>query len=136
LTKKEIIEAMTVWNQAWDRHDLDGVMALFHEQVIFVNWTGGRVQGRAALRQAWEPWFANHGGFKFTPQDLFVDEAEQKVAYQWRLDWPCPEKGYAGQPERRFGMDIIHFRDGKIIGKFSYSQTTLEVAGQRLRLTP
>ena len=136
LTKDQIIKAMTAWNQAWDNHDLNGVMDLFHEEVTFVNWTGGKVQGREALRQAWEPWFANHGGFKFTPQDLFVDESEQKVAYQWQLDWPSLEKGRAGQPERRLGMDIIHFKDGKIIGKYSYSQTTLELEGQKVRLTP
>ena len=134
LSKAEIIRAMTAWNQAWDRHDLEGVMELFHEQVTFVNWTGGRVQGREALRQAWQPWFANHGGFIFKPQDLFVDEEEQKAAYQWQLSWPSQEKGHEGQPERRLGLDIIHFKDGKIIGKYSYSQTTLEVAGQRVRL--
>ena len=29
---------------AWNAHDLDGVMDLFHEGVVFENWTGGTAQ--------------------------------------------------------------------------------------------
>ena len=134
LSRKEIKEALGRWNQAWDRHDLDGVMDLFHEGVYFENWTGGKVQGKEPLRQAWKPWFENHGGFRFTGEDLFIDEAEQKVLYQWRLDWPSDEKGYEGRKERRRGLDVIHFRDGRIIYKSSYSKTTLEIEGKRVKL--
>jgi ketosteroid isomerase-like protein len=135
LTRKEIIEAMTQWGKAWDRHDLDGVMALFHENVLFDNWTGGQARGKQALREAWAPWFANHGGFRFTEEDTFVDEETQKVLYRWRLDWPSPEKGYQGRPESRRGVDVIHFEEGKIIQKLTYAKTTLEIGGKRVRLT-
>ena len=42
----EIEKLLKDWNRAWDRHDLDGVMQLFHEDVIFENWTGARAQGQ------------------------------------------------------------------------------------------
>jgi len=135
LTKKEIKDALTRWNQAWDNHDLDGVMALFHDEVLFENWTGGKAKGKEALRKAWEPWFKNHGGFRFTPEDTFIDEDEQKVLYRWQLDWPSMENGYAGKPERRRGVDVIHFQDGKIIQKLTYSKTTIEIDGERIRLS-
>ena len=133
-SKDEIKAAMTRWNQAWDEHDLDGVMELFHEDILFENWTGAKVRGKQALRQAWKPWFANHGGFRFSGEDIFIDEGEQKVLYQWQLDWPSGEKGYQGKHERRRGLDVIHFRDGKIIYKSTYSKTTLEIEGKRVRL--
>ncbi|MFH1756541.1 MAG: nuclear transport factor 2 family protein [Pseudomonadota bacterium] len=134
LSKEEIKAVLKKWSQAWDKHDLNGVMDLFHEDVLFENWTGGRARGQKALRQSWEPWFKNHGGFRFRAEDLFIDEAEQKVLYQWQLDWPSNEKGFEGKPERRRGLDVIHFRGGKIIGKFTYSKTTVEIDGKRVKL--
>lgn len=136
LSRGEIQLALAKWNHAWDEHDLEGVLDLFQEDVYFENWTGGRAQGKQALRQAWGPWFACHGGFRFIPEDTFIDEAEQKILFQWRLEWPSSEKGYQGKPERRRGLDVIHFKDGKIVYKSSYSKTTLEIEGRRVRLGP
>ena len=78
-TRREIFEALAAWQEAWDSHDLDGVMELFHEDVLFENWTGARVRGRENLRRAWAPWFMDHGDFRFTREDTFVDEAQQKA---------------------------------------------------------
>jgi ketosteroid isomerase-like protein len=135
LPRYEIKKLLEDWNQAWDRHDLEGVMSLFQEDIVFENWTGGTVQGKGALRQAWEPWFRNHGGFRFVGEDLFIDEAAQKVLYQWCLEWPSPEKGFEGKPEKRRGVDVIHFRQGKIHRKFTYAKTTLEIDGKRVKLS-
>jgi len=134
MTRDEIERAMEKWNRSWEEHDLDGVMRLFHEEIIFENWTSGKAKGKQALYQAWKPWSENHGGFRFASEDLFIDEREQKVLYQWRLEWPSPEKGYEGRLEQRRGLDVIHFRDGKIYRKYTYSKTTLEIDGQKVKL--
>ena len=135
LSREKISKAMAEWELAWNKHDLNGVMELFHEDVLFEHWHGAIVRGKEALHQAWTPWFENHGGFRFTTEDLFVDETEQKVLYRWQLDWPSSEKGYERRPERRRGVDVIHFRDGKIIQKLTYSKTTVEIDGARVRLS-
>ena len=134
LTRKEIETALLKWNKAWDNHDLEGVMVLFHDNITFDNWTGGIAQGKAALEKAWAPWFANHGEFRFIEEETFIDEKEQKVLYRWLLEWPSFEKGQEGKPENRRGVDIIHFKDGQIITKLSYSKTTIEIDGERLAL--
>ena len=134
LTRDEIKTALKKWNHAWDRHDLEGVMDLFHDAVQFDNWTGGRVRGKDALRKAWEPWFDNHGDFRFIEEETFIDENEQKVLYRWLLEWPSIENGHAGKPEKRRGVDVIHFENGKIINKFTYSKTTVEIDGKRCKL--
>jgi len=134
LSREEIKNALNQWNQAWDKHDLNGVMQLFHDEVLFENWTGGRVKGKEALRQAWAPWFENHGGFRFTEEETFIDETAQKALFRWQLDWPSFEKGYEGRPERRRGVDVLHFRDGKIIQKLTYSKTTIEIDEKRVQL--
>jgi ketosteroid isomerase-like protein len=136
LSRKEIKNALKQWNLAWDNHDLEGVIKLFHDEVLFENWTGGKAEGKEALRKAWAPWFANHGGFRFTEEETFIDEREQKVLYRWQLEWLSPEKGYEGKREKRRGVDVLHFKDGKIIKKLTYSKTTIEIDGKRFPLHP
>jgi ketosteroid isomerase-like protein len=136
LSREAIRAAMIEWEAAWNHHDLDSVMERFHEDVFFEHWHGAKVSGKAALRQAWAPWFEKHGGFRFTTEDLFIDETEQKVLYRWTFEWPSFEKGFVGKPEKRRGVDILHFKDGKIIEKLTYSKTTIEIDGRRLRLSP
>lgn len=45
------------------------------------------------------------------------------------------EKGCEGRNESR-GVDVLHFEDGKIFRKLTYSKTTLEIDDQRVRLLP
>ena len=134
LSRDEIEKALKEWNLAWDKHDLEGVMALFHEDVVFENWTGGKVRGKEALRKAWEPWFSNHGNFRFMEEETFIDEKEQKILYRWVLEWPSFETGSKGKPEKRRGVDVIHFKNGKIVKKLTYSKTTIEIDGKRQSL--
>jgi ketosteroid isomerase-like protein len=136
LSRSQIMDALRAWNRSWDEHDLDGVMALLHEEVLFDNWTGGTVKGREALRKAWGPWFSNHGHFRFHEEETFVDETDQKVLYRWRLEWPSMEKGFEGRPEIRRGVDVMHFQDGKIVRKLTYCKTTVEIDGARVKLGP
>ena len=134
LSRQEIAQALTRWQRAWDERDLDAVMDLFHEDILYENWTGSSVQGKAALRRLWAPWFADPAGFRFLEEETFIDEGEQKVLYRWLLEWPSPEPGREGQPERRRGVDVLHFSGGLIIQKLTYSKTTIEIEGQAIRL--
>ena len=134
LSRDAIKKALTKWNLAWDNHDLDGVMELFHDDVLFENWTGGQAKGKENLRKAWASWFENHGGFRFTEEETFIDTEQQKALYRWQLDWPSLEKGFEGRSEKRRGVDVFHFRDGKILQKLTSSKTTIEIDGQRVRL--
>jgi len=134
LSREQISKALKEWNLAWDRHDLAGVMALFHDDAVFENWTGARVTGKQKIEAAWSSWFREHGNFRFIEEDIFIDEVEQKVLYRWLLEWPSMEKSHQGKPEKRRGVDVMHFQDGKIVAKMTYSKTTLEIEGQRCPL--
>ncbi len=57
------------------------------------------------------------------------------MLFRWQLDSPSFEKGQEDKHEVRRGLDILHFRDGKIVEKLTYSKTTLELDGERVRLT-
>jgi hypothetical protein len=112
-----------------------GVMELFHYENLFENWTGGKAAGKEAVRQVWTSRFADHGDFRFTEEETFVDEAQQKVLYRWQLDWPSFEKGYDGKPEKMRGVDVIHFKDEKIIKKLTYSKTSILIDGKMVSLS-
>ena len=43
---------------AFNRHDLDGVMACYHEQPVLISPTGKRGEGREAVRRSYETEFA------------------------------------------------------------------------------
>ena len=134
LSRAELQTILTRWTAAWNAHDLDEVIELFHDQVQFENWTGGQVSGKKALLQAWTPWFANHGGFRFIEEETFIDEAAQKILFRWQLEWPSSLKGFEGKAERRRGLDVLHFNEGKIIKKLTYAKTTVEIDGKRVSL--
>ena len=134
LTREQIKTALKEWNRSWDDHDLEGVLKLMHDDVLFENWTGGKAIGKEALRKAWAPWFANHGGFRFIEEETFIDEKEQKVLFRWQLLWPSFERGLEGKHEKRRGVDVLHFQDGKIIKKLTYSKTTVEIDGENFPL--
>ncbi|MFC1856996.1 YybH family protein [Thermodesulfobacteriota bacterium] len=136
LSREELKTTMIDWEKSWNDHDIDGVMELFHDNVLFEHWHGAKVRGKEALHQAWAPWFANHNGFRFITEDLFIDDTDQKVLYRWTFEWSSIEKGYEGRPEKRRGVDVISFQDGKIIQKLTYSKTTVEIEGERIRFVP
>ena len=134
LARSELKKIITKWNKAWNEHDLETVMDLFHQDILFDNWTGGTAKGKAALNEAWSGWFKNHDNFKFIDEEIFIDETEQKILYRWTLEWPSMERGAKGKLERRRGVDILHFKNGKIIKKLTYSKTTIEIDGKQERL--
>ena len=79
LSRQEIRTTIAEWLRVWNEHDLDRVMDLFHDEIVFENWTGARVKGKRALWRAWTPWFANHGGFRFVEEETFIDEKQWDV---------------------------------------------------------
>ena len=134
LNKKEIKALLEQWNLAWENYDFDKMMAFYHDDIYFENWNGAYIKGIEALEKSWKPWFDNHGNFKFIEEETFIDEDLQKALYRWVLKWPSMESGFKGKPEIRKGVDVIHFKDGKIIKKLTYSKTTIEIDDKRISL--
>ena len=135
LSRNEIEKILVKWYQSWNEHNLDDVMRLFHDEVIFENWTGRKIKGKKALRRAWEPWFRNHEEFRFVEKETFIDEVQQKALFRWLLEWPSKEKGYEGLSEKREGVDVLHFKNRKIIQKLTYSKTSVEIDCELIKLS-
>lgn len=134
LSKTEAVTLFNEWLRAWNDHDLERVMNLFHEDVIFENWTGATVIGKRALKKAWTLWFINHGNFIFTEEGVSFDAEEQRMIFMWKLEWPSHLTNHKGKNEIRHGVDILFFKDGKLIQKHTYSKTTVQIEGLPISL--
>ena len=134
LPKEKMQKILLKWYDSWNEHCLDDVMKLFHDDVIFEDWTGKRIAGKSALYRAWKQWFRNDRSFRFIERETFIDEDQQKALYRWQLEWASMEKEYKGMHEKREGVDIIHFKDSKIIKKLTFSKTSIEINGGKFNL--
>lgn len=120
------------WISEWNNKNIDGVMELFHEDIIFDHWTSSIIKGKKQLKRMLKSWFEKDKQFIFDIEDIFLDETAQKLSLRWSLTWPSPEKKHAGYIETRRGIDIIHFKDDKICNKLTYSKTKTEIADNDL----
>jgi hypothetical protein len=134
LSKTEIMLLFNEWLIAWNKHDLEGVMNLLHDEIVFENWTGAKIVGKNLLKKAWTLWFSNHGNFMFSEEGLFFDANEQKMVFRWKLEWPSRLTKYKGKNEIRHGVDVLYFKDGKLIEKHTYSKTTVQIEGLPISL--
>lgn len=132
MTREEISSTLEGWLEAWNRHDLDEVLALFSDDAVFETWTGIRIVGRENMRKAWEEWF-EAGGFRFVSEDIVIDEYRQIAVFPWIYEGPA--RCFGGKKEKRRGIDLIVFEDGLITGKITYTKTSIEVEGRRITLT-
>jgi ketosteroid isomerase-like protein len=112
-TTAETVATIERFNEAFNRHDVDAVMALMTEDVVFENTSptpdGERLEGQAAVRAFWERFFTDSPRAHFHQEDLFA--AGDRCAVRWRYDW--------GEGHVR-GVDIFRVRDGKVAEKLSY----------------
>lgn len=101
------------FNEAFNRHDVDAVMALFTDDCVFENTSpapdGERHKGQAAVRAFWERFFAASPDAYFEAEDIFA--AGDSACVRWRYDW--------GDGHVR-GVDVFRVRDGKVAAKLSY----------------
>lgn len=134
LSRSEILIRFDSWLHSWNTHNLDGVMDFMHEDVLFENWNGSKVCGKLNLHLVWKRWFDNHGNFKFSTEEIFIDQSEQNITFCWQLKWPSPEKQFSNEPEIRRGVDVMHLKDGKIISKITYCKTQLRINNQLVTL--
>ena len=101
------------FNAAFNRHDVNAVMALMTDDVVFENTSpspdGERYVGQAAVRGFWERFFAGSPSASFETEEQFA--AGDRAVVRWRYSW--------GEGHVR-GVDIFRVRDGKVAEKLSY----------------
>jgi ketosteroid isomerase-like protein len=112
------IELLNDFNAAFNRHDVDGMMALMTPDCVFENTypppDGERFEGQAAVWQFWEDFFrlSPNAHLEFEEIVACGERAFQRWVYHW-LD----AGGGSGSVR---GVDVFRFKEGKIAEKLSY----------------
>ena len=105
------------FNEAFNRHDVDAVMALMTEDCVFENTRprpdGERYEGAAAVRGFWVEFFARSPHARFDAEEVFAsgDRCVVRWVYHWIRD---------GEPGHVRGVDLFRVRDGRVAEKLSY----------------
>jgi ketosteroid isomerase-like protein len=112
-SRSDTLETIERFNEAFNRHDVDAVMALMTEDVVFENTSpapdGARYEGQAAVRAAWETLFAASPQARFATEETIA--LGDRCVVRWRYAW--------GDGHVR-GVDVFRVRDGKVAEKLSY----------------
>lgn len=118
---KKIESAMRIvleFNDAFNRHDVAGMMRLMSETCVFENThpapDGTSYQGKAAVTQFWQEFFQASPHAHITVEDIFG--LGQHCVMRWRYEWVSA----AGQTGHVRGVDIFKLQDGLISEKLSY----------------
>jgi cation diffusion facilitator family transporter len=110
-------EAVERFNQAFNDHDVDAVMAAMTDDCVFENTSppnGQRYEGQAQVRAAWEEFFAASPDAHFDGEDVIV--AGDRCIVQWLYTWTNDD----GSRSALRGVDVLRVRDGKVAEKFAY----------------
>ena len=106
------------FNEAFNRHDVGGMMELMSEDCVFENTApapdGTVYKGKEAIIQFWQDFFRESPQAHIEIEEVFG--MGFRCVMRWRYDWvdAAGEKGHVR------GVDIFRLKDGLISEKLSY----------------
>lgn len=108
--------AVERFNDAFNRQDVAAVMAAMTDDCVFENTSpppdGARHEGQAAVRAAWEAFFAGSPGAMFETEEIFA--AGARCVVRWIYRWSGDGGGHVR------GVDLFCVRDGRVAEKLAY----------------
>lgn len=112
------IRVVLEFNEAFNRHDVPGMMQLMSEDCLFENTSpapdGTRYSGKEAVSQFWQDFFQASPQAHIEIEDIFG--FKYQCVLRWRYDWVDG----AGQQGHVRGVDVFQVREGLITEKLSY----------------
>jgi steroid delta-isomerase-like uncharacterized protein len=111
------VQTVRLFNEAFNRHDVDAVMNLMADDVLFENTNpppdGGKFKGAAAVRAYWQQFFAANPTARFEEEEMFG--SRDRVIVRWIY-----RKEKDGKLWHLRGVDVFKVKEGKITEKLSY----------------
>jgi steroid delta-isomerase-like uncharacterized protein len=127
--KADLREAIDRYNDAWNAHDLDAIVAMHAPEMVFENHTAGeRAEGsrvRGHIARIFEAW--PDLGFEtrrlYVREDLVVQEWTASATHATELRRGELVAVASGRKISWEGLDVIPFADGLITRKDVYSDS-------------
>jgi steroid delta-isomerase-like uncharacterized protein len=125
----ELEQAIERYNEAWNDHDLDAIMAMHAPDMVFHNHTAGEAAEGGAVREHIASIFETWPDISFSTRRLYVREG--LVVQEWTASATHASTMRRGdlvaEPTRKRveweGLDVIPFEDGLIKRKDVYSDS-------------
>ena len=112
----QLRETIDRYNDAWNRHDLDAIVAMHAPDMVFENHTAGeRAEGADAVRAHIGGIFERWPTLRFSARALYP--ADEFAVCEWTAQAVRDD----GQRLEWDGVDVFPVRDGKILRKDVYS---------------
>jgi steroid delta-isomerase-like uncharacterized protein len=106
------------FNEAFNRHDVTGMMRLMSEDCVFENTDpapdGTVYSGKEAVRQFWQDFFRDSPQAHIDIEEIFG--LENRCIMRWKYHWVDA----AGKKGHVRGVDIFQVKEGFISEKLSY----------------
>lgn len=116
-------KVIAAYGEAWNRHDIEAILAMHTEDSVFENHTsGGRGVGKAAIREILKGVFTTFPDIRFDARRTYVRDG--LVTQEWTatgtLAVPITRGATTVQPTGRKvswnGVDVIPFR-GELVAR-------------------
>jgi ketosteroid isomerase-like protein len=118
---KTIEDLVIRFTDAFNKNDLDAVMAMMTDDACYDEFNEHRSHGKAEIRAAFEPQFkGTYGKILFHPEDIIVDVEAGKAMVRWL----CTLEGPEGMRGWR-GLDILHFEGERVKVKHTYAKAAV-----------
>jgi steroid delta-isomerase-like uncharacterized protein len=126
-TEHPLEAIIAAYGEAWNRHDVEAILAMHTDDSVFENHTsGGRAVGKAAIRAILEGVFATFPDIRFDARRTYVRDGI--VTQEWTatgtLAVPYTRGDVTVQPTGRRvswnGVDVIPFEGTRVARKDVY----------------
>ena len=119
--RKTLEDLVVRFTEAFNKNDLDAVMAMMTDDACYDEFNEHRSHGKAEIRAAFEPQFKGaYGKILFHPEDIIIDAEAGKALVRWL----CTLEGADGMQGWR-GLDILHFENGLVKVKHTYAKAAV-----------
>jgi limonene-1,2-epoxide hydrolase len=112
------IRVVLEFNEAFNRHDVEGMMRLMSDNCVFENTSpapdGTVYSGKAAVTQFWQGFFRDSPHAHIDVEEIFG--LGMRCIMRWRYNWV----DVAGKQGHVRGVDIFQVKSGLISEKLSY----------------
>lgn len=117
-TAESTLAVISRFNDAFNRRDVDAIMAAMTDECVFENTypppDGERYEGQAAVRAFWERFFRDSAQPWFETEELFA--VGDRGVVRWRYSFVTAD----GTPGHIRGVDIFRAQADKVAEKLSY----------------
>ena len=118
MTRKLTADDLKATFDAFNRHDIDGVMTHFAEDCVFYTVAGeheygNKVEGKAAIARAFEAVWTTMPDVEWADHTHFLSEDGSRGVSQWTFRATNPD----GSRTEVQGVDLFRIRDGRIVEK-------------------